>query len=119
MQKFTPRASKTIWSELNKERCRRLEKIGLMTDEGRKVLPDMSVENFVIDNEIQSAFDNDLEAKQNFLKFPPLYQRVRIDCIQRDKKKDRTVFDKRLKKLIEISKSNKMYGEWNDNGKLS
>ena len=38
---------------------------------------------------------------QNF--FPAFYQRVRIDCIQRnqrDKKKERAVLEKRLRKLI-------------------
>lgn len=34
MQRFTPRAARSPWSELNKERCRRLEKLGLMTDAG-------------------------------------------------------------------------------------
>lgn len=33
-QKLTRRKKKSLWSELNKERCRRLEKLGLMT-EGR------------------------------------------------------------------------------------
>ena len=34
MQKFTPRAAKSPWSELNKERVRRLERLGMMTDAG-------------------------------------------------------------------------------------
>lgn len=54
----------------------------------------------------------------NFIKFPKLYQRVRIDCIQRDKKKDRIVFEKRLFKLIQQLADNKMFGEWNDYGRL-
>ena len=118
MQRFTPRAAKSPWSELNKERCRRLEKLGLMTDSGRAALPDMSESGFVIDSEIYQAFQDNLIAWENFQKFPALYQRVRIDSIQRDKKKDRAVFDKRLKKLIEQSALGKMFGEWNDNGRL-
>ena len=55
MQRFTPRTAKSPWSELNEERCRRLEKLGLMTDAGRAVLPDMSESSFVIDPEIQKA----------------------------------------------------------------
>jgi hypothetical protein len=47
-----------------------------------------------------------------------LYQRVRIDSIQRDKKRDIEVYQKRLKKLIENSKQNKMFGDWNDYGRL-
>ena len=118
MQRFTPRAAKSPWSELNKERCRRLEKLGMMTDAGRQVLPDMSENGFVIDPEIAQAFRDDPTAWENFKTFPKLYQRVRIDSIQRDKKKDREVFDKRLKKLIEQSRAGKMFGDWNDYGRL-
>lgn len=118
MQKFTPRAIKSPWSELNKERCRRLKKLGLMTDAGYSVLPDMSEKGFVIDSEIYQAFQNNPDAWKNFRSFPELYQRVRIDSIQRDKKKDREVFDKRLKKLIDQSQAGKMFGDWNDYGRL-
>ena len=38
-QRFTPRKKNSPWTELNKERVRRLEKLGLMTDAGRAVLP--------------------------------------------------------------------------------
>ena len=40
-QRFSPRQPNSPWTELNKERVRRLEKLGLMTDAGRKVLPPM------------------------------------------------------------------------------
>lgn len=46
VQKLCPRKTKSIWSELNKERCRRMERLGLMTDAGRAVLPDMSDNSF-------------------------------------------------------------------------
>ncbi len=118
MQRFTPRTAKSPWSELNKERCRRLEKLGLMTDDGRAVLPDMSESSFVIDPEIQKAFGENPLAWKNFQSFPVLYQRVRIDSIQRDKKKDRETFERRLKKLVEQSEAGKMFGDWNDYGRL-
>ena len=118
LQKFTPRSKKTVWSELNKERCRRLEKLGLMTNFGRKVLPDMSTDNFAIDNDIMTMFIENPTAWNNFIRFPPLYQRIRIDTIQRDKKKDNQLFYQRAKKLIEYSAKNIMYGEWNDYGRL-
>lgn len=118
LQKFTPRSKQTVWSELNKERCRRLEKLGLMTAYGRCVLPDMSSESFVIDDDIMAMFLQKPIAWQNFLCFPSLYQRVRIDTIQRDKKKDMNVFVRRIQKLIDYSEQNIMYGEWNDYGRL-
>lgn len=118
MQRFTPRTKRSKWSELNKERCRRLEKLGLMTDAGRKELPDMSEDSFKIDEDIQAAFNEHPQAWLNFQSFPKLYQRVRIDSIQRDKKKDRAVFDRRLAKLIDKSEEGQMFGEWNDYGRL-
>lgn len=118
MQKFTPRAAKSLWSELNKERVRRLERLGMMTDAGRAVLPDMSESGFVIDEEIRMAFADNPTAWENFRSFPALYQKVRIDSIQRDKKKDRAVFERRLKKLIDKSSEGMMFGDWNDYGRL-
>ena len=117
-QRFTPRAAKSPWSELNKERVRRLEKLGLMTAAGRAVLPDMTDSAFRIDEEIYEAFQKNRLAWEHFTSFPPLYQRVRIDSIQRDKTKDRAVFEKRLKKLIEHSEAGKMFGDWSDYGRL-
>lgn len=49
---------------------------------------------------------------------PPLYQRVRIDSIRRDKKKDRAVFERRLKMLIDKSAAGMMFGDWDDYGRL-
>lgn len=106
-----------LWSELNKERCRRLEKLGLMTDNGRAVLPDMSPSGFVIDSDILTALQADEITWNNFMNFPPLYRRVRIDTIQ-IKKKQPELFNSRLKKFIENTKQNIMFGEWNDNGRL-
>lgn len=52
VQRLSPRKKNSPWSELNKERCRRLEKLELMTHAGRAVLPDMSEKNFVIDSDV-------------------------------------------------------------------
>lgn len=117
VQRLAPRRKGSIWSELNKERCRRMEKLGFMTDAGRAVLPDMSPQGFVIDETILSALKSDNEIWSNFNKFPSLYQRVRIDTIQ-IKKKQPDLFQKRLQKLIDNTKKGVMFGEWNDNGRL-
>ena len=117
VQKLVPRRKESQWSELNKERCRRMEKMGRMTDAGRALLPDMSESGFVIDPDILAALQADSEAWTHFQKFPPLYQRVRIDTIQ-IKKKQPELFRSRLEKLLQNSRKNRMYGEWNDNGRL-
>lgn len=117
IQRLSPRKKGSIWSELNKERCRRMEKLGKMTQAGKKVLPDMSEKGFNIDIDILEALKKDEIVWANFHKFPSLYQRVRIDTIQ-IKKKNPQLFKKRLEKLIENTKKGIMYGEWNDNGRL-
>jgi len=116
-QRLAPRLKKSLWSELNKERCRRMEKLGRMTDTGRAMLPNMSPEGFVIDEDILKALKADLEVWENFQKFPTLYQCVRIDTIQ-IKKKNPDLFKSRLQKLVDNTKQGIMYGEWNDNGRL-
>ncbi len=68
-----------------------MERLGLMTDAGRAVLPDMSPKGFVIDGDIEKALKADPEVWNNFQKFPSLYQRVRIDTIQ-IKKNNRNYF---------------------------
>lgn len=113
-QRLAPRRKGSLWSELNKERCRRMERLGRMTDAGRAMLPDMSEQGFVIDSVILEALQADPEIWRNF---PPLYQRVRIDTIQ-IKKKQPELFQSRLQKLLDNTKANIIYGEWNDNGRL-
>lgn len=116
-QKLTPRRKNSSWSELNKERCRRMERLGLMTEAGRAVMPDMSAKGFVIDNAVLEALQKDEEIWNNFQQMPPLYQRVRIDTIQ-IKKKQPELFKKRLQKFLDNTKAGIMFGEWNDNGRL-
>lgn len=116
LQRFGPRSKSGRWTELNKERCRRLEKLGLMTDRGRAACPDLD-EEFVISPDIVDPFSSNQTAWRNFKSFPGLYQRVRIDNIQRVRE-SKELFDSRLKKLIEASERNEMIGDWHDCGRL-
>ena len=118
-QRFSPRRKGSPWTELNKERCRRLERLGKMTDAGRAVLPDMSPEGFRIDREVLAALREDDAVWRNFQHFPPLYCRVRVDMIQINKQRKRPqVFERRLQKFIDNTRLGILYGEWNDNGRL-
>lgn len=116
-QKLCPRKNKSNWSELNKERCRRMERLGWMTDAGRAVFPDMSEKGFVIDKDILNALQKDPVVWNNFCRFPDLYKRVRIDTIQ-IKKRQPELYKSRLDKFIENTRKGILYGEWNDNGRL-
>lgn len=77
-----------------------MEHLGCMTNAGRAVLPDMSPNGFTIDADIEKALKAESIVWENFQKFPPLYQRVRIYTIQ-IKKKQPELFQSKLKKLIE------------------
>ncbi|WP_189031638.1 YdeI/OmpD-associated family protein [Paenibacillus albidus] len=116
-QRLSPRSQKSSWTELNKERARRLEALGLMTEVGRKVLPDLSYESFKIDPIIELRLKEETDIYQNFVRFPDLYKRVRIDTIQSNKNQPE-LFKKRLDKFITNTKQNKLYGNWDDNGRL-
>ncbi|WP_169088099.1 YdeI/OmpD-associated family protein [Paenibacillus sp. PL91] len=116
-QRLSPRSKRSSWTELNKERVRRLEKLGLMSDEGRRVLPDMDHDSFKIDSLIEHRLKEERQAYENFLAFPALYKRIRIDTIQSNKNQPQ-LFMNRLDKFITNTKENKMYGQWHDNGRL-
>ena len=91
-RRFSPRRKRSPWTELNKERCRRLERLGLMTDAGRAVLPDM---DFQIDDDVLAALQSDESVWQNFQTLPELYKRVRIDNIQNVRKRNLETFQRR------------------------
>ena len=117
LQRFSPRTKNGYWSELNKERLRRLEKLGLMTSEGRKVAPKMGARSYTIDPDVEAA----LKKARVFSKFktlPSLYQRVRAYNVAFYKSFDMEAYRKALNHLIEETKNGRMYGEWNDYGRL-
>lgn len=117
-QRLSPRTKKSQWTELNKERARRLIYLNLMTDLVRATLPDLSPESFMIDPRIMQALEADSEIQQNFSAFPELYQRIKIDNIQHHGA-DVELFERRLEKLLTNTKANQLFGAWDDNGRLS
>lgn len=115
VQRFTPRRKGGRWTELNKARCERLERLGLMTERGRMALS--FAPEFSVDEDIMAAISADRETHENFLSFPELYRKVRIDNIQsfRDRPE---IFRKRLEKFLDNTRRGVMYGRWNDDGRL-
>lgn len=117
MQRFTPRKKNSPWTELNKERVRRLETLGLMTDAGRAMLPPMGARSFKVDPDIEKAMKQ-ARVWAKFRSFPPLYQRVRAYNVFFYKKRDPEAYGTALAHLIEETKHGRMFGEWNDYGRL-
>jgi uncharacterized protein YdeI (YjbR/CyaY-like superfamily) len=105
-QRFTPRKKKSHWTELNKERARKLIARKQMTEAGRAVLPDLRLESFKIAEDILDALRSDTE---NFQAFPDLYKRIRVGYIE-EMRKDKSVFGTRLNNFLKKTKQNKMFG---------
>lgn len=120
LQRLSPRRAKSHWTELNKERCRRLIQLGLMTPLGRAKLPSLAKNSFRPEPWVIEAIKADKQAWKNHRTFPPLYVRVRLDNIQWSATH---VSEERaraqLNKYIAAAREGKMIGEWNDGGKLS
>ncbi len=114
LQRFAPRAKNSHWTELNKARGRRLEKLGLMTEAGRAVLPDMA---FRMDESIEAAI-REANLWESFTSFPDLYQRVRASNLADAKRRSSAEYEKAFAHFVQQTKAGKMYGEWNDYGRL-
>ena len=60
---------------------------------------------------------SDVSIMENMRSFPPLYNRIRIANIQRERSKPE-VFERMLKNFLDKTHQGIMYGEWNDYGRL-
>ena len=114
---FAFRRLKGNWSELNKERARRLIRLGLMIDAGRAILLDLD-KSFVVVEDIAAAIKVESGVWANFEAFPDLYRRVRIGNIDQ-MRKNRTEFERRLRSFVAKTALNQMFGNWNDGGRLA
>lgn len=115
-QRFSPRVKRSPWTELNKERVRRLIKLGLMEKPGKKRLPNLKA-RFRIDPDVEAALKK-ARVYRKFKAFHPLYQRVRSYNVAFLKKRDPEGYQKALERLIKETKAGRTYGEWNDYGRL-
>jgi hypothetical protein len=116
-QRFVPRQPGSAWSELNKERCRRMIRLGKMTAAGYARLPDLDPSGFKIDPRIIRALKRRPGAWAFFESCPALYRRVRCDTIQ-IKSHQPTLFRRRLTKFANACQAHQMIGQWNDGGRL-
>ena len=115
-QRFTPRRERSNWTELNKERARRLIKLGLMTEAGLSKLPDLAAP-FVVPKDILAAINQNSAAKQHFRSLPELYVRVRLGYIA-EARNQTDEFNRRLQNFVAKTAAGKLFGNWNDDGRL-
>ncbi|MCS7002696.1 MAG: YdeI/OmpD-associated family protein [Dehalococcoidia bacterium] len=108
-QRFTPRRPKSHWTELNKDRARRLIAAGLMTPAGFATLPDLDESTFRIPDDIAAALQADPDVWQNFQQFPASYVRIRVSYID-EARAQPTVFTSRLANFIAKTRKGVQYG---------
>ena len=77
----------------------------------------MGGRSFKFDPDIVSALKA-ARAWTKFRQFPPLYQRIRAYNVAFYKQRDRAMYEQTLLHLIEETKKGRMFGEWNDCGRL-
>lgn len=115
--RFSPRVKKSHWTELNKERVRRLERLGLMTDAGRAVLPDMD-SGPKMDSNIDDWFVKNPEMKKRFMSYPELYRRIQLSNLQFYKENFPDAYNSKLKNFRQRIIDGRMINGWNDYGRL-
>jgi len=112
--RISKRVKNSSWNELNKERARYLIRQGKMQQAGFDALPNLNDE-FVIPGNIKEILIEN-GALERFIGYPLLYQKIRINYITSFKKKDD--YQKAFDHLVEMTLKNKLYGQWNDYGRL-
>jgi len=109
-QRFSPRRPGVAYSQPNKERLQRMLAQGKVIDEVRQKLPDVSVDDFRIPPDILRALRENPRTWENFQRFSPSYQRIRVAFVE-DARHDRPEdFEKRLRNLVAKTEKNRQFG---------
>jgi uncharacterized protein YdeI (YjbR/CyaY-like superfamily) len=109
IQRFSPRNHKSTYSQANKERLRWLLKENMIHPSIRESVKKVLKEKFVFPTDIMSAIKKDKKAWENFQKFSPSYQRIRVAYIDGARKRPEE-FNKRLANFIKKTRTNKIIG---------
>ena len=77
----------------------------------------MGVRSFKIDKDVETALKL-VRVWTTFKSFPSLYQRIRAYNVAFYKTRDKGMYEQTLLHLITETKAGRMFGEWNDYGRL-
>ena len=113
-QYFTPRNQKSVWSALNKRYIEELSANGLMHESGTKII-DIgkqngswtaldTVENGIIPDDLQAAFDKNLKAFENYQSFAPSYRKSYLYWLNQAKREETR--SKRIQEIITFCEKN-------------
>lgn len=108
-QRFSPRKSKSGYSQANIERLRVLVAQGKVIDEVLESLEDVLEQEFVFPPDILEAIKEDKQAWENYQNFSDTYKRIRVAYIEGARKRPKE-FQKRLNYFIKMTRENKQIG---------
>lgn len=113
-QYFCPRNPKSIWSALNKSYIGDLEKSGLIHESGYSKINIAKqngmwsylddVENLIVPNDLQQAFNSNLVAFDNYNNFAPGYRKSYLYWLKQAKRE--TTRQDRIEKIIQFCEQN-------------
>jgi uncharacterized protein YdeI (YjbR/CyaY-like superfamily) len=108
-QRFSPRRPNSSYSQVNKERLRRLVARGMVKPDVLERLPDLSAETFRIPHDILEAIKGNPRAWRNFRRFPATYRRIRVAFIEGARNRP-AEFQKRLAYFVRMTERNRRFG---------
>lgn len=113
-QRFSPRKSNSVLSNLNKERIYQLIEQKKMTAKGLEAIKHVfdassKISKCVIKNDLLELLKADEETWKNFQAFPEPYKRIRIGWIEGARTRPE-IFKQRLNYFIKMTAKNKRYG---------
>jgi uncharacterized protein YdeI (YjbR/CyaY-like superfamily) len=108
-QRFSPRNPRSGYSQANKERLAKLLQQGKVIESVRATLGDAFNTEFVAAPDILKEIEANKTTWENYQKFSPEYQRIRIAFIEGARKRPKE-FKKRLNYFIKMTEANKQFG---------
>lgn len=120
-QYFTPRNPKSVWSALNKRLIEELKASNLMHEKGLETIEMAKqngswialddVENGIIPEDLQAAFDQNPLAFENYNNFSPSYRKGYLYWLNHTKRE--ATRTKRISEIIQLCEHNiKSRGDW-------
>lgn len=106
IQRFTPRSSKSVYSQANKERLRWLLEHKMVCPKFVVKVKSVLSESFVFPDDITDRLKGNKIAWENYLRFSDSYKRIRIGYIEAARKRP-DEFEKRLNYFINKTEDNK------------
>lgn len=107
IQRFSPRNTKTRYSQPNIERLRWLAEKNLIHHSFLKTVLEIISQEFVFPKDILDEIEKDKSAWNNFKKLSDPYKRIRIAYIESARKRPEE-FNRRLKNFFQKTRDNKL-----------